>query len=199
MPSYKLSYFNGRGRAELIRIMFAEAGVKFVDDRITDNWPKRKAEFPFGQLPVLEIDGTQLSQTAAIVGYLAKKFNFLSEDDLTNGKVQEIIGIFGDCFAKLPFFEKDEKKKAAAVAEQVNTKIIPAFTKIQEKFVPDCSSTLLGEFTVADMALLTVVDSINDFDKTVFENFPKLKKVYNDTCARPKIAAYLKTRPETPF
>lgn len=33
MPNYTLYYFNGRGRAEILRMMFAAAGVPFVDKR----------------------------------------------------------------------------------------------------------------------------------------------------------------------
>jgi len=32
--SYKLTYFNGRGRAELCRLIFAQAGVQYEDVRI---------------------------------------------------------------------------------------------------------------------------------------------------------------------
>jgi len=32
--SYKLTYFNGRGRAEFSRLIFAQAGVKYEDVRI---------------------------------------------------------------------------------------------------------------------------------------------------------------------
>jgi glutathione S-transferase len=41
MPSYTLTYFNGRGRAELTRLVFAAAGVQYEDKRITD-WPAGK-------------------------------------------------------------------------------------------------------------------------------------------------------------
>ena len=33
MPNYTLYYFNGRGRAEICRMMFAAAGVKYTDKR----------------------------------------------------------------------------------------------------------------------------------------------------------------------
>lgn len=33
MPSYTLYYFNGRGRAEICRMLFAAAGVKYMDKR----------------------------------------------------------------------------------------------------------------------------------------------------------------------
>ena len=43
MPSYKLSYFNGRGRGECSRLLFAAAGQKFEDVRLQfEDWPKVK-------------------------------------------------------------------------------------------------------------------------------------------------------------
>jgi glutathione S-transferase len=42
-PSYKLIYFNARGKAELIRFIFAYAGVDYEDERISkDKWPELK-------------------------------------------------------------------------------------------------------------------------------------------------------------
>jgi len=34
MPKYKLTYFDARGRAETIRLVFAAAGIKYEDKRI---------------------------------------------------------------------------------------------------------------------------------------------------------------------
>ena len=43
MSSYKLTYFNGRGRGELSRLVFVAAGRKFEDVRIDfSDWPKLK-------------------------------------------------------------------------------------------------------------------------------------------------------------
>lgn len=41
MPSYKLLYFNVRARGELPRLIFAQAGQEFVDERVKD-WDKLK-------------------------------------------------------------------------------------------------------------------------------------------------------------
>ena len=44
MSSYKLVYFNGRGRAENARMMFTLGGQKFEDVRIeNEKWPSYKA------------------------------------------------------------------------------------------------------------------------------------------------------------
>lgn len=45
MVSYKLTYFNRRGRAEPIRYLFAVADVPFEDHRIDEKeeWPSIKA------------------------------------------------------------------------------------------------------------------------------------------------------------
>ena len=44
MVHYKLNYFNLRGRAEVARMMFAEAQVEFEDHRIEqEDWPKEKS------------------------------------------------------------------------------------------------------------------------------------------------------------
>ena len=41
MPNYTLYYFNGRGRAEILRMMFAAAGIQYNDKRFEFNeWDK---------------------------------------------------------------------------------------------------------------------------------------------------------------
>ena len=45
MSTYKLTYFPVRGRAEVIRFVFAQAEVKYEDARIigkTVDWPEMK-------------------------------------------------------------------------------------------------------------------------------------------------------------
>ena len=47
MPNYTLYYFNGRGRAEILRMLFAAAAVKYMDKRFEFNeWDKyRKGKY----------------------------------------------------------------------------------------------------------------------------------------------------------
>lgn len=43
MPSYKLQYFDGQGRAEVARLLFSAAGVAFEDERLAgEAWQTAK-------------------------------------------------------------------------------------------------------------------------------------------------------------
>lgn len=43
MPTYKLTYFNFKGRGELMRLIFAAACQQFTDERIEmQDWPDIK-------------------------------------------------------------------------------------------------------------------------------------------------------------
>ena len=51
MPNYKLTYFNVKGRAEVIRLIFAAAGVEYEDIRLTtEEWVAMKPGSKFAQL-----------------------------------------------------------------------------------------------------------------------------------------------------
>ena len=100
MPSYKLYYFNLRGRAELVRLIFAYAGVEYEDVRFDRNteWPTiYKNKMPFGQCPVLEVDGKMLAQSNTIGRYLARKFGLAGKDEWEQAQVD----MYADCIMDL--------------------------------------------------------------------------------------------------
>ena len=98
--SYKLYYFNFRGRAEVIRIILAQAGVKYEDVRFeAEQWAKEykpgelvmftverfeSAYFlkamPFGSAPVLEVDGTKIAGSVNILRFVGKRFGKYETD-----------------------------------------------------------------------------------------------------------------------
>jgi prostaglandin-H2 D-isomerase / glutathione transferase len=92
MVHYRLVYFNSRGRAELIRFIFAYAGQYFEDFRIRyEDWSSYKSKTILGQLPVLEISDSnhtlQLGQSLTIARYLANKFNLVGKNELEKVKL----------------------------------------------------------------------------------------------------------------
>uniref|UniRef100_H2ZGW2 glutathione transferase n=1 Tax=Ciona savignyi TaxID=51511 RepID=H2ZGW2_CIOSA len=106
MTSYKLYYFNARGRAESTRLLFAAAGVAYEDYRYErEEWGIAKPSMPFGQLPVLEVNGTKYGESAAINRYLAKKFNMMGKDDESALRIDSYAELLYGLIPKLPLFE----------------------------------------------------------------------------------------------
>lgn len=74
MPSYKLSYFSVKALGEPIRFLLSYGGEDFQDVRFEkEDWLNLKPNYPFGQVPVLEVDGKVAHQSIAIARYLAKQ------------------------------------------------------------------------------------------------------------------------------
>jgi hypothetical protein len=80
VPSTKhsatLYYFAGRGLADQIRWMLAASDISFTQKLINNRAKFLKMserQLPFGQLPLLQIDGLEIVQSQAAVRYLAKR------------------------------------------------------------------------------------------------------------------------------
>lgn len=124
MPDLKLVYFdfNG-GRGEAARLAMAIGSVAFEDERIgVEAWPAYKNSTPFGQLPVLHVDGEEITQTNTINRYVGKLAGLYPQDDLDAARCDEVMSAVEDVmFGIVPtlFMEdEDEKRKAReALAE----------------------------------------------------------------------------------
>eukprot|EP01068_Selenidium_serpulae_P013412 Selendium_serpulae@DN5961_c0_g1_i2.p4 len=79
----KVIYFTRKGRGLPIRMCLEHGSVPYEFCPISmEDWPKRKAEFPNGQLPVLEVDGKQICQTAAILDVVSEKAGIALKDPM---------------------------------------------------------------------------------------------------------------------
>ena len=78
MSNVVLTYFPMSGRAEGIKVALNLAGIPFTFKPV-QNWPEEKVEglksgvLPFGQVPLLEIDGMNIVQSMAILKYISRK------------------------------------------------------------------------------------------------------------------------------
>ena len=97
---------------------------------------------PFGQLPVMEVDGTLVAQTGAIARYCGKQGGFYPrDDDLAAAKIDEIIDTATDitmAIGKSMRMEEAEKKAARVV---LNNETLPGFFKALEKIMTENGSS----------------------------------------------------------
>ena len=79
----KLSYFDfPGGRGEPARLALNLASIPFEDYRIPmADWPTVKADFPYQQVPVLEVNGKILNQSNAINRLVGKMADLYPEDN----------------------------------------------------------------------------------------------------------------------
>jgi len=98
MTRYKLTYFDiDGGRAEPIRIAFHAAGIDFEDNRISfAEFGEMRSTTRFNSVPVLEIDGAQVTQSNAMSRYVGKMAGLYPVDDLQALYCDEVLGALED-------------------------------------------------------------------------------------------------------
>ncbi|XP_077981200.1 glutathione S-transferase 1-like [Glandiceps talaboti] len=207
MPTYRLSYFDIRGIAEPIRLIFAVAGVEFEDKRITEEqWPSEKTsgKYPFGTMPILEVDGVTLAQSYAIARYLANEFGLAGKTNMEKAQVDMVadaVKDFGEKMGKM-FMEKDEEKKAEII-KTVESKDAPVYLAAIEKILTsnkDGDGYFVGEsLTWADLTFVNQTEYYPMFGSDVLVPYPKLKALVDRVNALPKIKAWKDKRPETKY
>ena len=205
MPTYKLHYFNGRGRAEVSRLIFTVAGQKFEDHRFEfQQWPTLKSQMPLGQAPVLEIDELQLPQSVSIARYLAKEFNLAGTGNLEQAKVDAVGDTINDIIeANGPSRqEKDETKKQALI-EKFRTEELPKhlqnLDKLGEMYGNGGPFFVGNNLTWADLFFYDVAESMLKIDGSCLDKHPWLKQNRAEVEKNPQVAEYLKNRPTTSF
>jgi glutathione S-transferase len=98
MTTYRLTYFDvDGGRAEHIRIAFHAAGIAFDDKRISfQEFGETRSGFRFTCVPVMEIDGEQVTQGNALGRYIGKMAGLYPSDPLQALYCDEVLGAIED-------------------------------------------------------------------------------------------------------
>lgn len=117
MANYKLTYFDfDGGRGEPIRIAFHAAGIEFEDHRISfPEFGEMRKSTRFNSVPVLHIDGVEVSQSNAMLRFVGKIAGLYPTNDLQALYCDEAMDAVEDLSHYIvPTFglEGDELKKA---------------------------------------------------------------------------------------
>ncbi|KAE8630804.1 hypothetical protein XENTR_v10000969 [Xenopus tropicalis] len=191
MPSYTLKYFNLEGRGEILRYLFSYSDIPFEDQRIEfADWPALKPKIPYGQLPVVEIDGVIYNQSLAVGRYLAKKGGLIGKNDLDEIRVDALIDTIDDFFSKFPWMDTEKAKK------EFMEKSGPQLLSYLEKTLGNNSWFVGDSVTWADFYWDTCSDSFENYVPGFAKDYPKLLALKDRVKAIPAIAAWIKKRPK---
>ena len=121
----KLTYFKAYGRAEAIRMLLHHSKTDFEDKHVSfEDLPAMKAsgELPNGQLPIFEMDGRILNQSAPILRLLGDLKGYYNKKDASEAyEADWVIATVDDTFVGDFYrtFMGGEAADEATVADKV--------------------------------------------------------------------------------
>ncbi len=203
MVNYTFHYFNGRGRAEISRLIFAAAGVEYTDNRITD-WPKCKPDAPIGQVPYLEIDDLKLPQSLAVARYLAREYNLAGKNNLESAKADAVVDTCIDLMTGLynkVFLVSDAKDKEVSLKKFLSDDAVHGLERIETlaNLYGKNGYSVGSHLTWADLFIHECTSQILNYDNEVLHKFEQLQKVRSLVEKNDRVASYLKSRPATQY
>jgi glutathione S-transferase len=208
MTTYKLTYFNGRGRAELSRLVFAAAGVQYQDVRLEmGQWAALKPTMPFGKVPTLEFDGITLCQSKAIARYLARKYDLAGKTELEQARADMLVDCMADAGAPIlnpSIVLSSNEEQKAAIKKKYRDEQLPGFLSMLEKLLianKGGDGFFVGdELTWADLGFLDLIGVLTMAEgDSQIADYPKLSGLRQRVENIPSIADWLHKRPVTHF
>jgi len=157
MGRIRLSYFDfDGGGGETARLALSIGGIAFEDDRIGfEDWPRRKAEMPFGAVPVLEVDGRQVAQSNGINRFVGKLAGLYPDDPWQAAVCDEVMDAVNDIGGKVfaTFELSDAEKKAQR--EALVAGALPLFLNGLRRRLEEQGGRYFadGRLTVADLKI----------------------------------------------
>jgi glutathione S-transferase len=204
MPSYKLTYFNIRGRGEWLRLILAQAKVPYEDKRVEfRDWNDTKPTTPFCKLPILTVDGTVLSESKAIASYLASEHGLHGTTNLEKAYAHMISDVIRHAQdASIAFLiEKDETKKNEMVKKFSEETFPTVCEKLETHLKKNGTGWFVGnKVTYADICAFDFFSGFTAKELTLSaEKTPFLAALVDKVKNLPNIAEWLEKRPHTPF
>ena len=201
MPKLRFTYFDIKGsRGQVSRLLFDLADLEAEDVRLGfQEFVAMKNEFPFGAVPVLEVDGQAISQSNGINRYLGKIAGLYPSDPLQAALCDEIMDAVEDVTNKVQvtlYIKDEEEKKAARLALAEGP--IPFYLKRIAKRLEERGGSYFadGRLTIADLKVFVWVKGLGsgvlDHLPTdlVQSHAPSLLKHHDMVWALPKVQAH---------
>lgn len=208
MPSIEMLYFGIKGRAEPSRLALTVGGVEFKDTTIEfSEWPalKSSGKLPFGQLPMLTVDGVAYTQSDALLRYCGKLAGlYPRDDDALAMSIDEVLGVIADLTSAIYAYRGPDKEAAKQARENFVTNTGPKLLTGLEKVVSSkakSDSWLCGSaLSTADLQLFCTINNVkfghvDHVSTDFFDAYPRLMASFNAVAAHPKISAWNESHP----
>jgi len=192
MPTLKLMYFDGKGRGEPIRWLLAATQLPHEEDRYTtmEQFLAIQPSMPYGQVPVLVVDGEPLAQTVAISRYVGTLGGLVCADQFQDARGNEMVDTMAELASKWFDVRLDPSIQNKAVGEKelhvTVEKVFRTFeSRISTKFL------LSDKLSWQDVVIGHFLSRICEVRPDALQPYPKLKRVMENVLALEGIKKYL--------
>jgi len=190
-------YWDIASRAQTPMLMLEAVQMEYEwDSKTANEWPSKKNDMPFGQLPALVINGKVIAQSGTISRYCAKYANLWPQTtkwiqvDMIMEHCNDIFNLYG----KAKYSGDSDMQKMAW--RKVENETLPEKLKWLEKMlIIDDSKYFVGNdvITAADISVFSVINlGVRAGLENCLDNFPKLKEHYLTVSQVGNIPNYLK-------
>lgn len=165
MPQLKLTYFDFHGgRAEPARLALHIGGIAFEDHRFSfPEFAEVRKPTPFGQVPVLQVNGVQVTQCDSILRYVGKLAGLYPTDPLQALFCDEVMFVVEEAGMKIgPTFRMAGEEQKAARLALVNGSMPQYLGWLQSQLLAHGGTYFAdNRLTVADLKVFVDVRGLN--------------------------------------
>jgi glutathione S-transferase len=197
-----ITYFDVRGRAEIIRLILEETGTPYREKRVQmAHWPTLKPTLPFGQLPTYEEGDLLIVQSHAIYRHLAREHNLYGANERERIRCDIVEETFVDAQANVGgfFWRPDFAEKRDEYERTALPDLLGKLQRLLEQNNDGRGYWVGSNLTYVDFCAWHLLDYVRPFSQKTLDRFENLNAFKQRVEARPRIAAYLKSerRPKT--
>ncbi|KAK8816763.1 hypothetical protein WA577_002160, partial [Blastocystis sp. JDR] len=194
MSDVVLHYFGSKARAESIKLALYLAHIPYKFEPVQD-WPKMKEEglksgsLPFGQVPMLHMDGMDMVQTVAILRYISANYlskNLAPKEAVTVDMMVEGWNDFLNEAYQFIYVHKDQLPQFWENGAKKNlTNLENFYKRIGKRFMA------ADVPTIADAHAYTTLRQLKALKSDLLADYPALQKWEKDMDSLEEVKAYM--------
>ncbi|KAI9893428.1 MAG: hypothetical protein M1814_006725 [Vezdaea aestivalis] len=203
VPTMHYFDFQSRGRGQVVRIFWEDAGIAYKDIRYSfQEWPQAQESLlrinPVGKIPIVELNGQILTQSYPILRRFARQ---LGEYDGTTEEEKYWVDVMCDIaidwrteYVNVFMSGSEERKTQHCWGSRL--KYLEGLeSQLKSNDFSKKGPFVLGDrITYADFVIYQVThdEELTKDERTGLKGFPRLTKLVEAVEARPNVQAFLK-------
>lgn len=191
----KIIYFDfDFWRVDILRLSLSYSNIPYKYDRIKrQTWPKNKKKFPFGQLPVMNINNKNYAHTHSLARFCAIKANLYDNNELKILVIDQVLDWANEITNHLApsiraaMREKNFEKSKKLRKEFVENDLLDWFSYLEKLFINSSleKKFFTDKFSMADITAWRVIfwfcsGKLDMIDVSFLDKFPALKNFYSN-------------------